>query len=95
MSWAVHTQISPPLAFIGLNGGHYLFVHLSLGLPKVVVDTAYETKRVRSVLEENMAARMSLESQRREDVIVYNREIREKSAAQKAKVKIALTMWAF
>lgn len=55
---------------------------------QVLVDTAYETKRVRSMLAENMAARMSLESQRREEVIVYNREQREKAAAQKAKVRV-------
>lgn len=52
----------------------------------MLVDTAYETKRMRSMLAENMAARMSLESQRREEIIVYNRELREKSTAQKAKV---------
>lgn len=54
--------------------------------PQVLVDTAYETKRMRSVLADNMAARMSLESQRREEIIVYNREQREKAATQKAKV---------
>lgn len=53
----------------------------------MLVDTAYETKRMRSMLAENMAARMSLESQRREEIIVYNREIREKATAQKAKVR--------
>lgn len=53
---------------------------------QVLVDAAYETKRMRSMLAENMAARMSLESQRREEIIVYNRELREKSTAQKAKV---------
>ena len=52
----------------------------------MLVDAAYETKRMRSMLAENMAARMSLESQRREEIIVYNRELREKSTAQKAKV---------
>lgn len=54
---------------------------------KVLVDAAYETKRIRSVLEENMNARMSLESQRREEIIQYNRALREKATAQKIKVK--------
>lgn len=55
---------------------------------QVLVDAAYETKRIRSMLAENMAARMSLESQRREEMIVYNRELREKATAQKAKVGV-------
>ncbi|CAM9326712.1 unnamed protein product [Scytosiphon promiscuus] len=59
-------------------------------LLEVLVDAAYETKRIRSMLAENMAARMSLESQRREEIIVYNRELREKATAQKAKVHARL-----
>ena len=54
----------------------------------MLIDTAYETKRIRSVLEENMRERMSLESQRREDIIAYNRELREKATAQKAKASL-------
>ncbi|CAN0373681.1 unnamed protein product, partial [Hapterophycus canaliculatus] len=57
---------------------------------QVLVDAAYETKRIRSMLAENMAARMSLESQRREEMIVYNRELREKATAQKVKVHARL-----
>lgn len=52
----------------------------------MLVDAAYETKRIRSVLEDNMKARMSLESQRREEIIQYNRDVREKLTAQKTKV---------
>ncbi|CAN0302956.1 unnamed protein product, partial [Ectocarpus sp. 4 AP-2014] len=59
-------------------------------LLEVLVDTAYETKRIRSLLADNMAARMSLESQRREEIIVYNREMREKATAQKVKVHARL-----
>lgn len=55
-------------------------------LCQVLVDTAYETKRIRSMLAENMAARMSLESQRREEIIAYNRDLKEQAAAQKTKV---------
>lgn len=62
---------------------------------QVLVDTAYETKRIRSVLETNMAARMSLESQRREELIVYNRELREKATALKTKVmnEVIIILW--
>lgn len=55
----------------------------------MLVDAAYETKRIRSVLEENMAARMNFESQRREEIIQYNRTVRERVAMQKATVGCA------
>lgn len=74
----------------GEPGDSFLFVKYRSALlspSQVLVDTAYETKRMRSTLAENMAARMSLESQRREEIIVYNRELREKATAQKAKVR--------
>ncbi|CAM9644621.1 unnamed protein product, partial [Ectocarpus sp. 12 AP-2014] len=65
-------------------------LHEKALLLEVLVDTAYETKRIRSLLADNMAARMSLESQRREEIIVYNREMREKATAQKVKVHARL-----
>ncbi|CAN0049415.1 unnamed protein product, partial [Discosporangium mesarthrocarpum] len=60
-------------------------VEVKVALLEVLVDMAYETKRVRSLLEQNMAERMQLESKRREDLIALNRDMKERAAAQRQK----------